>query len=302
MDLSALGADTAGVWTSAQARTAGLSDDQVERRVRRREWQRVRRGIYADGGVVPDARMRAWAAVLAAGGPGRAWAAGRTTARLLGLPLVDDDDPATGARDHVRDDVAVLAARHPRSGPTLHVQRLALVRGDTVRIGDVPSLSLARALPGLSRLLAPTSLVCLLDAALRSGRLDPDGLPTTSGRLGAAVALVDPRAESPAESLARLVLLPVLPGLEPQVQVVDAGRVVARLDLADRRLRLAVEVDGKRGHAGERMVARDQQRDRRTAALGWTTERCTWWELRRDPGGLRRRILATAARLEQRAA
>ena len=37
---------------------------------------------------------------LAAGGPGQAWAAGRTTARIYGLPLIDDGDPATGAAEH----------------------------------------------------------------------------------------------------------------------------------------------------------------------------------------------------------
>ena len=243
-----------------------------------------------------------------AAGPG----VGRTTARLLGLPLVDDDDPATRARDWQHDDVAVPPAVHLRQQPTLHVRRLALVRGDRVRIAGCPSVSLTRALPTLAAVLSYEALVCLLDAALHRRLLDEPSLeqvltrhrgqPNVTG-LRAAVAAADGRAESPAETLARLVLLPVLPELDLQVRLQDgSGRVVARFDLADPRIRLAVEADGRRGHSGDRMVARDQRRDRTARSLGWVTERCTWWELRREQGALRQRIAATAARLEGRRA
>ena len=78
--------------------------------------------------------------------------------------------------------------------------------------------------------------------------------------------------------------LPVLPGLVPQVRVLDrSGRVVARLDLGEQALQLGAEADGKRGHAGEQMVARDRRRDRKTDHLGWRTERFTWHDLRCRP-------------------
>lgn len=88
-----LGSATAGVWTTDDARDAGLTTAQVRRRLEWGEWQSVRRGVYCDGGVVPDAVMRASAAVQRAGGS--AVAAGRTAARVWGIPLVDDHDPAT---------------------------------------------------------------------------------------------------------------------------------------------------------------------------------------------------------------
>lgn len=312
VDLSGLGAATGGAWTVADAVAAGLTREQVRRRLERGEWQRVQRGVLTDAGVVPDPLLRAWAAVVAAGGPGRARAAGRTTARLLGLPLVDDMDPSTGAHDAVNDDVAVTARSGVRQRRTLHVVRLELAAGDRVRLGGCPSLSLPRALPGLAGVLSFEALVCLLDAALHRGLLSPGDLDAVlvrhAGRrharvLRRAVAASDGRAESPAETLARLVLLPVLPALVPQVRLLDAAaRPVARFDLADEALRLAVEVDGRRGHAGAVMAARDHRRDRTAASYGWTTERCTWWELRRGQEALRRRILATARRLAARPA
>jgi hypothetical protein len=310
VDLASLGNGNGGVWTTAEAVQCGLSNAQVEHRLATREWQLLRRGVHCDGGIVPDAAMRGWAAVKAAGGPGRSWAAGRTTARLFRLPLIDDDDPATGAAEHVHDEVAVLASRRPTQRPTLHVQRLKLVRGDTLLVDGCPTLTLYRALPGLARTLTREALVCLLDAALHQGLVDQARLAAVvaaeSGRNGGAllrraVGLADGRAESPAETLARLILLPVLPGLVPQVQLFDRGmREVARFDLGDEELKLAVEADGARGHAGGQMVAKDRRRDRATGRYGWTTERCTWWELRREQAELRARVLTTAADLRRR--
>lgn len=303
-----LGEGAAGVWTHAQARAAGLSEGAIARRVRRGLWQRPHRGVYADAGIEPSALMRGWAAVLARGGTGRAWVAGRTLARMLELPLIDDDDPATGAYDRVHDDVVVLRGRPGRSG-TLHVRRPSFTPGvDTVRLGGCPALRLERALPGLADVLSREALVCLLDAALHTGQLTAPALtqlvsgPRVPRALREAAALADARAESPAETLARLLLLPVLPGLEPQVRLLDArARVVARFDLGDRRLRLAVEADGRKGHAGQAMAAKDAQRDLASRRLGWTTERCTWCDLRRRQEATVRRVLAAAQELRRTA-
>jgi hypothetical protein len=116
--------------------------------------------------------------------------------------------------------------------------------------------------------------------------------------LRAAIAVADGRAESPAETLARLLLLPVLAGLVPQVELFDgAARLVARFDLGDPEVKLAVEADGTRGHAGTAMVAKDRRRDRRSEAQGWTTERVTWFELRREQAAVVRRMVQRDAAL-----
>src|SRR5213079_1378479 len=76
--LADLGAATRAVWTRAQARTV-LTEREIQT-------------LLDDG-----SRRRKLRAV----------ASGRSAARVWGLPLIDDDDPATGASEHRIDDVAV---------------------------------------------------------------------------------------------------------------------------------------------------------------------------------------------------
>ena len=309
-DTSILGLTSCGVWTRAEALTV-LTRGQVDALVAARTWQVPWRGVYADAGHELDAEQRAWAAVLAAGGAVahqdgprlRAVAAGRTAARVWALPLVDDRDPATGRWEHLMDEVAVVR-RLPRqhwSGRELRPVRTTLRPADLVRLpSGVWVTSPVRTLVDCAGLLAPDALVCALDAALHTRLVTPQELELAvrarAGRphclaFGAAVGLADGRAESPPETLARLLLLPCLPGLEPQVELFDeVGQVLARFDLGDRSVRLAVECDGKAAHAGEAMVAKDRRRDRRTEAHGWRTERVTWYELRRQQSAVVRRL------------
>lgn len=320
METSELGAKTLGVWTRSDALEV-VTRGQVQRRVGSGTWQLVLPGVYADGGYVLSAEQRAVAAVLAtgdrvvreAGERVRAVACGRTAARVLGLPLIDDDDPATGASEHLVDDVHTFRAR---SGCSLVVaseagrlvrHRLTLLDDELVRHPSGLLLTSAlRTAVDCSRLLTFEAAVCLLDAGLHAKAFTRDELEAAiaarSGwpgvrRLAAVVQAADGRAESPGETIARLALLPVLPGLVPQVRVRDTrGRVVARLDLGEEELRLGVEVDGKRGHAGTQMVAKDRRRDRRTDGLGWWVERFGWHELRTRQGEARARVLELAGR------
>ena len=293
-----LGATTAGVWTTGAARAAGLTRAQVRRRIEQGEWQVVRRGVYADGGVVPGALMRASAAVQRAGHD--AVAAGRTALRVWGVPLVDDEDPATGRLERPHDDVAVAHGRG--AGPTLHPCELRIPSYDIRVVSGVRVLSPVAALVDGARVLRPDALVAAIDSALFRGAVTLDELQQALvGRRGwpgapalrTAVALCDPRAESPHETLTRLVVRPHLPGLESQVQVFDRrGELLARLDLGERALRLGVESDGGAYHRGT--AARDRARDART---GWTVERVSWFETRRRPAQLVARVLRTAERL-----
>lgn len=316
-----------GVWTRAQA-LAVLSRDAIDWLVASRQWQVVFRGVYADGGYVLSAQQRAFAVVLAGnrrrpeppnppGLPGPAGrpvppavACGRTAARVWGLPLIDDDDPTTAALGHLVDDVhsdrSRRAARPPaRLGEPrrreLRYHRLDLGPGEIAELPNGLRLtSPLRTALDCVPLLGHQAGVCALDAGLHLELFTPADLERAlAQRRGTphaaaqarAVAAADGRAEAPSETLARLVLLPVLPGLVPQVELRDRGRVIARFDLGDPETRLALEVDGKRGHAGAAMVAQDQRRDRRTEAQGWRTERTTWFEVRRRPEDLRARML-----------
>jgi hypothetical protein len=331
--IASLGATSGGVWSREQA-CAVLSPGAVDALVRSGVWQLVWPGVYADGGCVLTPEQSAFAAVLASGGAGQplrrgrphpstgertvrlvAVAAGRTAARVWQLPLVDDDDPATGRKDRLHHDVAVLSQRGDvvQGDQVLHRRQPAFGAGDLVGLASGLWLtSPLRTLIDCRLLLRPDAFVCVLDDALHRGLVSEAALAGACARIrtwrGApafrrAVGLADGRAESPGETLTRLVLRPVLPGLVPQVELFDeAVRPLARFDLADEDLRLAVELDGRLGHEGAAMVAKDRGRDRATEARGWVTERVTWFEVRRRQQALQRRVLARADELRRRAA
>lgn len=322
-----LGATTSGIWTRAQAR-AHLSVGEIDALVRDGTWQVLWPGVLADGGFVLTPDQRAWAAVLASGGaapvkttakqaktPLVAYACGRTAARLWELPLIDDDDPATGAHDIDDDDVGVFRNRGGdvvHAGRRLHRRQLKLAPGDLRRRSGLRATSPLRTLVDLASLLSSEALVCCLDDALHRGLVTTQELTTAAaarkGRragpaLRAAVERADGRAEAPSETLLRLLLRPHFPGLEPQVTLVDeAARPIARFDLGDSAGKVGVEADGRQGHAASDMVAKDRRRDRGSRRQGWLTERVTWFDLRRRQGEVVDRVAETYAEQGRRPA
>ena len=307
--LAGLGTAHRGVWTRGDA-LAVTTRGKVDGHLGRGEWRTVWPGVFTDAGTTLDHGQRAHAAVLACG-PG-AVACGRTAARVHGLPLIDDHDPATGAQQHLLDDVATSGARRPlRQGEpdgavrVLRRTALTLLPEDVVRSsGGLLLTTPLQTLVDLASLLTLGALACAVDHALHTHLVDETQLVTAVRErtwcpgvvhLRAAVAGADRRAESPAETLARLALLPTMQGFVPQHRLLGPdGRVLARYDLADEELRLAVEVDGKAGHAGPQMVAKDRRRDRVSELHGWRTERVTWWELRCRPAAFVSRITEVA--------
>lgn len=305
-------------WREARAIA---STDAISGRVLRGSWQSPLPGVYAPDDRPLSVEDWALAAVLATGGRpsrsgARAVAAGRTAARVWGLPLIDDDDPATQAHEaHIHEVIANRGLRTlTRSGQSVEVRRrqvtLAPHEAVFLEAGFWITTPL-RTVVDCAAVLAPDATVCLIDAALHNRLVSASelaalveqrhGLPG-GRRLAVAVAVADAQAESPAESLARLLVRPVLPGLLPQVRIWDRDRLLARVDFGDEEIKLALEVDGRAGHAGEHMVAKDRARDRRLEGLGWWTERCTWYELRCQREELVARLVARDALLRTRAA
>lgn len=160
------------MWTRTAALEV-LSRGQVQYLGAQGVWQQVHRGTYADGGYLPSPEQRAVAAVLATGdtvvrgGAGdqvRAVACGRTAARFYGLPLIDDDDPSTGARESTLDDVHTFRTKSGRS--------LVVPTGENRLVRH-----------RLTRLLTHEAAVCLMDAGLRRGLFTAEGPSTRrSGR------------------------------------------------------------------------------------------------------------------------
>ena len=95
-----------------------------------------------------------------------------------------------------------------------------------------------------------------------------------SRRLVEAVALADPRAESPPETRLRVALVRAgLPRPEVQFPVLDEyGFELARADLAYPSAKLAIEYDGST-HFEPSRARRDRERDGELAGIGWQTLR-----------------------------
>jgi hypothetical protein len=316
MDLSDLGATSGGVWSRREALTL-LTPGAIDYRVARRLWQQPFRAVYADGGFELSPEQWAIAVVKAQrptpsepGDVPHAVACLRTAARYWGLPLIDDLDPATGGFEYALHDVAVRSGgrrqqtrprtpgrattsppRQSESRRVLIRRRLALTPDDIVQLpSGIWVTTELRTAMDCCVVLSHEAAVCLLDAGLREKRFSHDELreqvQARAGKPGVrsqerAVSAADGRAESAAETLTRLLLLPSLPGLVPQLKLRDEhDRVFARFDLGDPAAKFAVETDGRRGHEGKEMAAKDHARDRRTGAWGWKTERVTWFDIR----------------------
>ena len=310
-------------WPEAAARTSRVT---ARARVRRGVWQSPFRGVYVGGSHPLSPEEWALAATLATGGrapvgAARAVASGRTAARVWGLSLIDDDDPATSATEKFLHEVTTprgvqdLRPQRKAGAPPVHelfrVRRRLRPHEVTWHAAGFWLTTALRTAVDCVPSIGLEASVCLLDDGLRRRLFTSDGLEREvvrrTGQPGSrafarAVALTDGRSESAAETLARLLLLPVLPGLVPQVKIRDGRRIVARVDLGDEQTRLAVEVDGKLWHSGEPMVAKDRNRDRRLERLGWWTERCTWHDVRCLQDELIERMVWRDAQLRRKAA
>jgi hypothetical protein len=196
------------------------------------------------------------------GGPSAAWA--------LGTRLARPTDPVE----------IVLPASHrvrPRAG--LRVRADALADAEIVATPFGLATSPARSAFDLARRGRPEEALAWADAVLRASCAavgDVQRIMAARPRLRgirqarAVVAVADPRAESPRESMLRWLLLDAgLPPPTPQLVVRDpAGAFVARLDLGWEAAKVGAEYDGSH-HRERSQHSRDLARHNRLRALGW---------------------------------
>lgn len=133
-------------------------------------------------------------------------------------------------------------------------------------------VDLVDALAQSCRCQDPRSAIATLDSALHLGLIDEDGLTEVFRRLPARFAhlrrLLDPRAESGAETLMRLLLRTLPCSVQVQVRVNGVGRVDFVVDGW-----LIIECDSRAHHEGWDAQRNDRRRDLTAATLGYTTIR-----------------------------
>jgi very-short-patch-repair endonuclease len=241
-------------------------------------WRRLYRGVYADAEVPESFGLRIAGAALLI--PASAVFSGRTAAYLHGAPaLVEASTP-----------VEVTVPRGVRFGPVagILVRQAALPVGDVDVIGPRRCTDPRRTALDIARVEPLLEAVVALDVLLARAIVGRSELKEACAQLvgrGArraqqAVALADPRSESPPESRLRVLLALAGFAAVPQYTVRDAaGNVIARLDLALPECRVAIEYDGA-WHAEDRQFIKDRRRLNRLVAAGWTVLHVTAADMR----------------------
>lgn len=269
--IAALASPCHGIVSRDELLTLGMSPSQIQRWVQCGRLHRIHPRAYAVGHSALSFDGLVMAAQKSVGGD--ATAAARCAALLLGFydrgrPLVE---LVSTRRHRGLDDVALRFTRN-------------LPDGDVVRLGPLRVTTVARTIVDLAEYLTSHQVASAIHEArrLRLVRLDviqriADMHMTRHGMPVLRRALELHRGgsagtRSPAEDEFLLMLLDAgVP--EPCVNVhVHVGRRKYELDFAWPEIRLNIEVDGGEHDLPSRKL-KDEQRDERLQAAGWTVVR-----------------------------
>lgn len=225
---------------------AGVSSYALRKALASGAVERPYLGCY----VLPDTPTNAFCAAMF-----RAEPTCVTALATLGLPLLRRDHAAHLAVP--RDRARRATDKCPAGGVVLHRELELPSQGGTVA-----------ALAHAARCLDAHEWILPVDAALHRGLVTLDQV-AEAGRLGRVDPrwtrrMVDPRAESPAESRARVAMLDAGLSLRSQVSLEEIGRV----DFVVER-RVIVETDGREYHSDEAKFAEDRRRDRAAIKRGF---------------------------------
>ncbi len=202
----------------------------------------------------------------------RAVVGGAAAAALHGAKWIPDDVPVELIHTNTRPPDGVMTRRE-----TLGAGEIQLRNGLAVTTPERTAFDIGRR--GAVR-----SAVVRLDALARATDFKVDDVqrvatahPRSSGlrRLEAALALVDPGAQSPRESYLRLLLIDAgLPRPQTQIPVLGAdGLPFAYLDLGWEEAMVAVEYDGDQHRTDRRQYVKDIRRMEMLDEMGWTIVR-----------------------------
>jgi very-short-patch-repair endonuclease len=236
------------------------------------KYQRLLPDVYASSELTPDLALRSRAAHVWLAGEGVL--AGYSAAEIYCAQCAPADAPTE----------VIIPGRARRAAGGIVVRRDLLADDEHRTYDGVRLTTPVRTAYDLAR-RAPSLVEAVVAVDSLAGRF---GFPTTDilalarryprargrRRLAEVVAHAQPLAESAMETRLRMLL--VLAGLPlPKVQhtiVDERGRILATVDLAYRRQRVAIEYEGAEHFTPLRTI-RDARRYTRIVALGWRVYR-----------------------------
>lgn len=257
-----------------------IADGKLTFRELRRFHTGVYPGVWALRGVELSAVDRARAAWLWSGRSGVL--AGLSASALLGAKWIDADESVD------------LVHANRRPPPLIVVRSDTLLPGEIQSVGDLPVTTAGRTAFDIGRRLDVTSAVQRIDALMNATDIKVDEVLSVASRhrgvrglrqLRTVLDLVDGGAESPYETLTRLVLVRAgFPLPQTQIRVWDeCGLVVARLDMGWPEYRVGVDFDGVHHWTDPRQRARDIERYALLPDLGWSDIRVNAGMLHNKP-------------------
>ncbi len=208
--------------------------------------------------------------------------AGLSASAIHGSKWIESDVPAE----------LVLSNRRPPKQITVHSD--TLLPEEIQMAHRMPVTTPERTAFDLGRRLPLDEGVQRIDALMNATDLKPADIDEVAQRhpgvrglrqLRRTLDLVDGGAESPYESLTRLLLIQAgFPRPETQIRVLDrSGRVVARIDLGWRQYRVGVDFEGAHHWTDPRQRTADAERYWLLPRLGWNDIRLTSGMLHNQP-------------------
>ena len=252
-----------GVFLRSDVLAVGMTDAQIEFRVRAGRWVRESPGLYRMAGVPVTWNQKALAACLAAG-PG-AMVSHRSAAVVWGVSGFRPGSIEITVPDG-RSVRSRLATVHRSASPGMPAKRQGL-----------PVTRPSRTILDLAGVVRSDLLEEGVDDVLCRRLCRLEELVTPAGRRGSAVLREvlaawngDGLAEGVAEMrVVRALLAAGLPAPVRQYEIWVDGVLIARVDLAYPPFRLAMELDGFRWHAGRGPFRSDRLRRNRIERVGW---------------------------------
>lgn len=269
-----------------QARSVGISDAALDKRVQRGSLVLVHPGVYRHP-AVPFSRELRWLAAVLAGGEG-AVASHQAAGVMHHFEIV-----------RVKPVVSTSHARHPEiDGVTWHRTRR---HHDIVVVKNIPCTTRARTMLDLAAVLPYETFETLLQNTINSGRLQVEEMlaildrrggrgvtGTVATRLALEGGLVDEKIERRLELLiARIIDSANVPAPTRQHPVIGADGKRYVLDSFWPDAMVAVEGDGRRWHGNAEQARKTRERARAITATGIDLYVYGWSEATETPLALR---------------
>lgn len=261
-----------GMFTRAQARAGGWSDDRQRTLLRSGTWRQLAGPVLHHGGLEIGPWQRARAVSLTAG----LVVSHETAGALWGL--------------HVGESLHGIGHVLRRTSPVVR-HRLRLRDGEQTEVAGLRVTSPLRTITDLLCSLAQETAVSMATDALQKGLLVPADLTHAAarahGRTGA------PRARELAESCRwdphsylewrfHALIGTLGSAWRFNVDVHDGAGFIGRVDAIHEYSMTVVELDGRRFHGPDAFQS-DRTRDQRLAAMGYVVLRFTWEDVEKQP-------------------